>query len=582
MIVKELIAVLGFELDEHAAHKFEHILHSLGFKAAAAVGIIAGVGAAIAELAHKSAEYAHETELGAKKLGLTTDALQELNYAAMRSGVPAEALQTGLRFIEKNAYDAANGSAEAAKSFAALGLSAADLRKKSPADILNLLADRFEHTEDPIKRSALAMKIAGRQGTALIPILEKGSAGINMLRQRAHETGSVLDKELVEEGAEAALAWSEFATVFRMTWIQIGARFTPILRRISEGLTNLRIKHKELIEGGFRLIERAVHWFMGVLDSASDVVENHTRYLKILALVLGAVLVPAIFKLGQAWLIAAGRMALAMAPVIGSVALALLFAAILEDIYLFASGKGSALQDLYEFFTKEAQKPDANWMVKVVARLVAVVHDAIDAINQLFGMFGSTVFDLENLGIKGALEAWFNGILENWKQTIRAFIESMMNIVPGMNRVFESVMGPMLDKYLPRQTIDSIATPTNSAVVAEQTGRPLSLTSRMANVAEDIRSRMPAAPVGGYGYAALRAQPSSPDPAMAFGAGSMGGYPAGSMVFEGSRVNISVTGTGQSTQDVESMRRAVEQTLEEHDRKRYAEASRQLSNKKVR
>jgi hypothetical protein len=130
-----------------------------------------------------------------QKTGVAVEELSALNYAAQLSDVSTDSLATAFKKLAVNQSDAIKGTGEAKDAFAAIGISVADLKAKSPDQLLKTIADRFAGYEDGANKAALAVKIFGRAGTELIPLLNQGSAGIGQMEAQARSLGVVLDSQ---------------------------------------------------------------------------------------------------------------------------------------------------------------------------------------------------------------------------------------------------------------------------------------------------------------------------------------------------------------------------------------------------
>src|SRR5579885_3514186 len=173
MIVRELLTVLGFDLDEANYKKAEKAFQSLVLGATAIVGALAAVKAAITDAAKDAAEYGEKVEHTAERLGLATDEIQELWFAAEHAGLGVEEINIAFQHLARTAYAARKVGGEAAKAFADLGVSlmTAGGQAKTPLQLFEEIADKVNAIQDPIKRDALLMEVFGRSGAALAPLM---------------------------------------------------------------------------------------------------------------------------------------------------------------------------------------------------------------------------------------------------------------------------------------------------------------------------------------------------------------------------------------------------------------------------
>lgn len=165
-----------------------------------AVAAAAGVGAAIGSmgLAMKGAiDAADELSKASAKIGIPIDELSRLKYAADLSGISFETLQQGVKKLSVNM--AAGG-----KEFAKIGVSLknADGTMKSASTVMTELADKFAAMPDGAEKTALAIKLFGKAGAEMIPLLNGGSVALGNLMKEADSFGQVFTEQMGKD-AEA-------------------------------------------------------------------------------------------------------------------------------------------------------------------------------------------------------------------------------------------------------------------------------------------------------------------------------------------------------------------------------------------
>ena len=160
-------------------------------KALAAGGAAAAAGWAV--LIKSTADYADEIGKTAKRTGITTDELQRLSLAAKLSGTDLGSLEKGVKRMQQSIFDLGRGLSTATEYFSALGLTFADLKKRSPTEQFHLIMTRLAGVADASRQAALAANLFGRAGTKLLPMLSKGAAGFEQLRNEAERLGIIMD-----------------------------------------------------------------------------------------------------------------------------------------------------------------------------------------------------------------------------------------------------------------------------------------------------------------------------------------------------------------------------------------------------
>lgn len=107
-------------------------------------------------------------------------------------GVQTKQVNMAFITLSKNIRNAEDGSKTARKSFDQLGVSQEYLRTHSTQQVMLMAAEGMKNIESPARRAALAQQLFGRGGQALIPILNKGSKGIQDLLSTAQRYGAYL------------------------------------------------------------------------------------------------------------------------------------------------------------------------------------------------------------------------------------------------------------------------------------------------------------------------------------------------------------------------------------------------------
>lgn len=169
---------------------------TISFAAVAAAG--AAAASALGLLVLKAANNADALSKTAQKIGVATEALSRLKYAADFSDVSLEQLSTGLGKLSKNMLDVATGSkGPAATAFAALGVSVTDATGKlrDTDQVFTDIADKLSRMEDGALKTALAQRVFGKSGADLIPLLNEGAAGLKRFADESDRTGNTISTQ---------------------------------------------------------------------------------------------------------------------------------------------------------------------------------------------------------------------------------------------------------------------------------------------------------------------------------------------------------------------------------------------------
>ncbi|MBC2601762.1 phage tail tape measure protein [Puniceicoccus vermicola] len=139
----------------------------------------------------------------ADTIGITTDALQELRAAGLKkAGIEAGTTDMALQRFNRRLAEARNGSGEAKKAFAEMGIELRDREgnAKSFDDILYEVADGLRDTREESDRLRLAFKFFDSEGAAFVNVLEDGSKSLRKLRNDMSELS--IESEMIKDAEE--------------------------------------------------------------------------------------------------------------------------------------------------------------------------------------------------------------------------------------------------------------------------------------------------------------------------------------------------------------------------------------------
>jgi len=169
------------------------------FAIGATVGFVAvaAAGAKVVQSVNKFAEAGDEIAKTARQIGLSSEALQELRFAADRSGVSGESFSNAMKKMNKNVGDLRANT----------GMLTTYLNKSNPAlaeqlknvesneEAFALLTEEIANIKNPMDKAALAQAAFGRAGQDLIVMTENGTEGIKDLREEAKKYGNIISNE---------------------------------------------------------------------------------------------------------------------------------------------------------------------------------------------------------------------------------------------------------------------------------------------------------------------------------------------------------------------------------------------------
>jgi len=173
----------------------------------------------------------------AQKFGVPVEQLSALKYAAELADVSFESLGKGLGKLSKAMLSGATEPAgEVAKSFKAMGVSITDSAGKlrEPNEVFLDIAEKFSKVEDGAAKTALAIKLFGKSGADLIPLLNEGRSGIKGLTDEATKLGIVISEKTAQAAQQFNDNLKRLHTVQGAAYLQIAEGMLPALLDLTE------------------------------------------------------------------------------------------------------------------------------------------------------------------------------------------------------------------------------------------------------------------------------------------------------------------------------------------------------------
>lgn len=218
---KDLKPKVDVEVDESFQKKIE--------KAKEAVKYFASFAADAFASFRGFANYADSFDKMSQRVGVSTESLSELAYAANLSGTSIERVEESFKGLSQKIVEAVDKGGDAESLFSSIGLSARDLAASSPEEQFYKVADALAKIDDPTRRAAVAMQIFGESGRELLPLLSGGSAGLEEMRSEARELGATVSTSAASMGAQFNDALARVQTIFQGLKNEFAASLAPIL-----------------------------------------------------------------------------------------------------------------------------------------------------------------------------------------------------------------------------------------------------------------------------------------------------------------------------------------------------------------
>lgn len=242
----------------------------------AAIGA-AGVGAAFGfKSVADQVDHINDT---AQLLGISSQQLQRMGYAAQLNGSSLDTLSESLKFLSVNMVEAQHGNQQMVDWFKRVGLSVDQLRKMKVSEVFEHISDTFARVGDAGQNSAKKIDfmkaVMGRSGAELKQLMDIGAPALRAFYKEADRLGVVLDDKTVGAMGDFNDSWDAMRlTVFGAVANALGAA-APMLKDMLKRITEWTAANRELIATKFEeWVDKIVDNLPKFVDGAGEVADG--------------------------------------------------------------------------------------------------------------------------------------------------------------------------------------------------------------------------------------------------------------------------------------------------------------------
>ena len=222
---------------------FKTIAKSAGIAAVATAGIFT-------LLVKQSLSATDSLAKTARKIGVTTEGLASMRYAAKLTGVETATMDMALQRFTRRAAEAAKGTGEAKGALKELKLDAQALIQLPLEEQMQELAGAFAEVETDADKVRLAMKLFDSEGVALVNTLGLGKQGLIEMAAEADRLGIALSKDATDGVEDANDAFTRLGQLFKGVRDQTVAALAPALETLATTLKEKVLTAIEATDGG--------------------------------------------------------------------------------------------------------------------------------------------------------------------------------------------------------------------------------------------------------------------------------------------------------------------------------------------
>lgn len=245
-----MLVKVGVATDVRPLEKIEHHLESINHK----LRLVAGAEV-LKALFHLTEGFGHgalELMNTASAAGLTTDAMQRLQFAVAQSGGNAAELGMTMTHLARMIHGAKMGAQDALETFYLLGISQRQIASfKTTEDVLYGVMEALQKIQDPLKRQALMDRALGQGSRALGRFALDGKAAALASQATARRIGALVPRGTLERLGEAKASLSALGMMFHSVGSTVAGLFAPVIVRVVQQIEDFYVANKKVINQSF-------------------------------------------------------------------------------------------------------------------------------------------------------------------------------------------------------------------------------------------------------------------------------------------------------------------------------------------
>lgn len=246
--IRGMASSLGLDVSpqlEAVASKFDGISKECG---AAVIGIGA-IATSFIKCTVDAAAFADDLLTLSAVTHITTDSLQEMQYASNLLDVDVDVMTGSITKLTNNMELARDGSKTLTEQFEKLGLRITDSKGnlRNANDVFYEAIDALGKVKNETERDALAMDIFGKSAKELNPLIEAGSEKLKELGVQAEDLGMVMSEDELNKLGQFQDAFEEMGKKTDALKNSLGLALLPILTSLFEALSKIPVPVLKMI-----------------------------------------------------------------------------------------------------------------------------------------------------------------------------------------------------------------------------------------------------------------------------------------------------------------------------------------------
>ncbi len=230
---------------------FQAKLTSFAAKGLIVTGVIAGIGLGVNKLVQDFAQVGDAIGKAAARTQLSTDDFQTLSFAFEQSGGSAANLETAIKSMSTQYLDLQRGTATSTDLFNRLGITLNDLEGLDVGERFRLIAKSISNIQDPTEKAAVAVKLFGRSGATILPLIQN----MDQYEQRLRDINGVISGSSIRDAENLTDLNNELSRSWDKLTSQLSGAFVPAVRVLNEAFRDLNTTLGNTLTAGEAVIK---------------------------------------------------------------------------------------------------------------------------------------------------------------------------------------------------------------------------------------------------------------------------------------------------------------------------------------
>lgn len=214
-----------------------------------------------------------EVKLLQRYTGDSAEAMSQLRFAAEESGVSADTLALALGKMSKAA-----ASTNADKVFGNIGVSVKDANGnlKSASAIFDDVVAKLGSMQNGVEKTDAIMKIFGRSGMQLAPLLNQGAEGMAKFKEEAQKFGLVMNQDALDGVKANVMAHRELHAAVEGMQVQLGQYLYPVLTAVTKAFSEIVPVLGALLKPAFQALGAVLEPVVGFIGQLGSLITKVT------------------------------------------------------------------------------------------------------------------------------------------------------------------------------------------------------------------------------------------------------------------------------------------------------------------